>query len=100
MNDGVPGVGLACSVSGQFCKVVRFLYGSVMLGCVGAGEHIMRVNLARTIGDALTASPHADPHQILRWALVDVFWSALLFDCADVVLIACGSRSMSRQRDT
>ncbi|KAM6502028.1 asparaginase [Amanita muscaria] len=48
--------GMACSVS-------------------GAGEHIVRTNLARSIGEAFARSEDVDPHDVLYRTLIDKFWS-------------------------
>ncbi|KAF8639581.1 hypothetical protein AX17_001483 [Amanita inopinata Kibby_2008] len=63
--------GAACSVSGY---VESRVSGTILITSSGAGEHIMRAMLARSIGEALSSSEDIDPHDILFRTLVDRFW--------------------------
>jgi len=78
---------MACSISGEpFCS----LCSNVVVVChilkdlfEGTGEYIVRENLARKIGDALSTSDVEDPHGVLHGILLD-FWgmfSHLCFSC-------------------
>jgi len=41
----------------------------------GAGEHIIRTALARSVGEAFMMFEDADPHDILHRTLVEIFWN-------------------------
>lgn len=68
---------MACSVSGWlFSKMPN--EGIWFKFNLGAGEHIIRTALARSIGEAFMMFEDADPHDILHRTLVENFWSALI----------------------
>jgi hypothetical protein len=55
---------------------------SIFIGlCTGAGEYIVRANLARSIADALNKASDAaedvdvDVHEVLQRVLAEEFWS-------------------------
>jgi isoaspartyl peptidase/L-asparaginase-like protein (Ntn-hydrolase superfamily) len=57
---------------------------SIFIGlCTGAGEYIVRANLARSIADALNrasatdADEDVDVHEVLQRVLAEEFWSIL-----------------------
>lgn len=58
---------------------------SIFIGlCTGAGEYIVRANLARSIADALNrasatdADEDVDVHEVLQRVLAEEFWSIIL----------------------
>lgn len=63
---------VACSASGW--SIRRNKAFGIDFG-QGAGEHITRTALARSVGETFMVSEDADPHDILHHTLVEKFWS-------------------------
>lgn len=43
---------------------------------IGAGEHIVRASLARTVCEAIQQDKDDDTHEVLRTVLIEKFWGA------------------------
>ncbi|ESK96574.1 threonine aspartase [Moniliophthora roreri MCA 2997] len=71
----LPGrVGEAC-IFGSGCWAEDTEECSVAVSVSGAGEHIMRASLARTLSKAIVSeTPDADPHDIIHRVFKEEFW--------------------------
>ncbi|KAK2464249.1 hypothetical protein APHAL10511_003706 [Amanita phalloides] len=76
---GVSSGGLLLKHSGRIGEAAVFgagcwAQGNMACSVSGAGEHIIRASLARSLGEPFMMSEDIDPHDVLYHTLVEKFW--------------------------